>query len=86
MSTSDANGLETVNSLDGNRDAAAPDKNIELIGTQTNVTTRADVPPDGGYGWVVTSCVFLINANTWGVNSVGNEESGEKMLQDADGF
>ncbi|EME45344.1 hypothetical protein DOTSEDRAFT_87718 [Dothistroma septosporum NZE10] len=30
---------------------------------------RSDVPPDGGYGWVVAACVFLINAHTWGVNS-----------------
>jgi hypothetical protein len=29
-----------------------------------------DVPPDGGYGWVCVACVFLINAHTWGVNSV----------------
>ncbi|KAK3955837.1 major facilitator superfamily domain-containing protein [Pseudoneurospora amorphoporcata] len=28
-----------------------------------------DVPPDGGYGWVVTLAVFLINVNTWGINS-----------------
>ena len=28
-------------------------------------------PPDGGYGWVCVACVFLINAHTWGVNSVG---------------
>ena len=28
-----------------------------------------DVPPDGGYGWVVTAAVFLINVNTWGINS-----------------
>lgn len=26
-------------------------------------------PPDGGYGWVCTLCVFLINAHTWGTNS-----------------
>jgi hypothetical protein len=31
---------------------------------------QVDVPPDGGYGWVCTACVFLINAHTWGVNSV----------------
>jgi hypothetical protein len=31
---------------------------------------QADVPPDGGYGWVCVACVFLINAHTWGVNSV----------------
>ncbi|KAF2405171.1 MFS general substrate transporter [Trichodelitschia bisporula] len=28
------------------------------------------VPPDGGYGWVCTACVFLINGHTWGVNAV----------------
>ena len=31
---------------------------------------QVDIPPDGGYGWVCTACVFLINAHTWGVNSV----------------
>lgn len=35
-----------------------------------NVTGQEDIPPDGGYGWVCTVCVFLINAHTWGVNSV----------------
>ena len=35
-----------------------------------NVVDQEDVPPDGGYGWVVCLCVFLINAHTWGVNSV----------------
>jgi hypothetical protein len=29
-----------------------------------------DVPPDGGYGWVIVACTFIINAHTWGVNSV----------------
>ena len=29
-----------------------------------------DVVPDGGYGWVCVACVFLMNAHTWGVNSV----------------
>lgn len=29
-----------------------------------------DVAPDGGYGWVVVACVFMINAHTWGINSV----------------
>lgn len=48
------------------------DENVELdqlTGIETNVALREDVPPDGGYGWVVTACVFLINAHTWGVNS-----------------
>ncbi|KAK4125874.1 MFS general substrate transporter [Parathielavia appendiculata] len=35
----------------------------------SNVANLEDVPPDGGYGWVCTFCVFMINANTWGVNS-----------------
>lgn len=35
-----------------------------------NVATQEDIPPDGGYGWVVTACVFIINAHTWGINSV----------------
>ncbi|KAF9693222.1 hypothetical protein EKO04_008950 [Ascochyta lentis] len=26
-------------------------------------------PPNGGYGWVCTFCVALINAHTWGINS-----------------
>ncbi|KFZ18426.1 hypothetical protein V502_04102, partial [Pseudogymnoascus sp. VKM F-4520 (FW-2644)] len=30
---------------------------------------EADVAPDGGYGWVVVACVFMINAHTWGINS-----------------
>ena len=38
-------------------------------GDGANVATIEDIPPDGGYGWVCTFCVFLINANTWGVNS-----------------
>ncbi|KAF2128860.1 putative MFS transporter [Dothidotthia symphoricarpi CBS 119687] len=25
--------------------------------------------PDGGYGWICTLCVALINAHTWGINS-----------------
>lgn len=41
----------------------------QLSGLQTNITERIDVPPNGGYGWVVTACVFFINAHTWGVNS-----------------
>ena len=42
----------------------------ELTGTQSNVVDREDVVPDGGYGWVCVICFLLINAHTWGVNSV----------------
>lgn len=41
----------------------------QLTGPQINVAEREDVPPEGGYGWIVTACVFLINAHTWGVNA-----------------
>jgi hypothetical protein len=40
-----------------------------------NVTTIEPIPPNGGYGWVVTFAVFLINANTWGVNSVSYSQA-----------
>ena len=26
--------------------------------------------PDGGYGWVVVGCIFLINAHSWGMTRV----------------
>jgi MFS family permease len=29
-----------------------------------------DEPPDGGYGWVCVIVCFMINAHTWGINSV----------------
>jgi hypothetical protein len=37
-----------------------------------NVAEQEDVPPNGGYGWVCVGCVFLINAHTWGINSVSS--------------
>lgn len=32
-------------------------------------TVLLEEPPDGGYGWICTLCVALINAHTWGLNS-----------------
>jgi hypothetical protein len=40
------------------------------VEAQQEEAKGVDVPPDGGYGWVCVACVFLINAHTWGVNSV----------------
>lgn len=34
-----------------------------------NIVSLEDVPPDGGYGWVITACVFIANCHTWGVNA-----------------
>ena len=30
---------------------------------------KVDVPPDGGYGWVIMACCATINCHTWGLNS-----------------
>ncbi|KAH0592204.1 hypothetical protein MHUMG1_10060 [Metarhizium humberi] len=38
-------------------------------GAMANIATAEPVPPNGGYAWVCTFAVFLINANTWGINS-----------------
>lgn len=35
-----------------------------------NVVSVEDIPPNGGYGWICTACVFMINAHTWGTNAV----------------
>lgn len=46
-----------------------------------NVFEQEDIPPDGGYGWVCTLCVFLINFNTWGVNSVSTSIRTQSILK-----
>jgi hypothetical protein len=43
---------------------------IESEKTPSPDSKVEDVPPDGGYGWVCVACCALINAHTWGVNSV----------------
>lgn len=39
-------------------------------GQTTNIAIEP--PPDGGYGWVCVACYFLINAHTWGINTVSS--------------
>jgi hypothetical protein len=34
------------------------------------VQMSMDVPPDGGYGWVVVAAIFWNNAHHWGLVSV----------------
>lgn len=38
--------------------------------TPENASEKEDVPPDGGIAWLYVGCCFLINAHTWGINSV----------------
>lgn len=45
--------------------------NIDPEQAQLPAHIVVEAPPDGGYGWVCVVCVFLINAHTWGINSVG---------------
>jgi MFS family permease len=50
-----------------------PEKGEEIDGrgqTPEVDTKLVDIPPDGGYGWVCVACCFIMNAHTWGVNSV----------------
>lgn len=54
------------NSYDGTTALELVEPSQEAV----NIARRQDIAPDGGYGWVCTACVFMINAHTWGVNSV----------------
>lgn len=67
----EADGLAT------GRDASFdPEKSDEADGRDHTHEAEAkpvDIPPDGGYGWVCVACLFVMNAHTWGVNSVGSE-------------
>ncbi|KAF4631551.1 hypothetical protein G7Y89_g6580 [Cudoniella acicularis] len=62
-------------SLDENRhDGAVSVDSEKYVGTNNLEQTQAevkiaDVPPDGGYGWICVACVSLINGHTWGLNS-----------------
>lgn len=40
---------------------------------------KPDVPPNGGFGWLVVACVSLINAHTWGINSASPDISSNSV-------
>ena len=42
------------------------------------VTADERPAPNGGYGWVCTLSVFIINAHTWGINAVSTAEKKNK--------
>ncbi|KAH7045212.1 major facilitator superfamily domain-containing protein [Macrophomina phaseolina] len=44
-------------------------RSVPLFHENANTDSEEDGPPNGGYAWICTICVFLINAHTWGVNS-----------------
>lgn len=69
----DAMRIETNRSEAGGL-AASEDGDMEGGATIHEVFTNkstgeVDLPPDGGYGWVVTLCVFLVMFSSWGCNS-----------------
>lgn len=44
--------------------------NLSLQQSSDENSVEQQSPREGGYGWVVVLCTFLINAHTWGINSV----------------
>lgn len=62
-------GQHSLASHEGNSATADP-QSADPVPVDTDEKYKSDVPPEGGYGWVCVVCVFWINANTWGINSV----------------
>lgn len=44
-----------------------------------NDNQNEEMAVDGGYGWICVICVFLINAHTWGFNSVGKPRINQSL-------
>lgn len=61
------------NSFSTEPDTTYPEKGeleqVERASSRAPSPIVVEEPPDGGYGWICTLCVALINAHTWGLNS-----------------
>ena len=64
MSTGE--GLELIEPFrdqDQDRDLGSQSNQVEVNPPQDAVSVE-DVPPNGGYGWVCTACVFMFNTHS----------------------
>lgn len=64
----------TANTMVDENDSKTMPFSASDTGTDTDQAPAPDLqspaePPNGGYGWLCTLCVALINAHTWGMNS-----------------
>lgn len=86
MDPSNATALGVLNVEESGHDSVASGNQalVETDNPQGNggiavLTASSDGPPDGGYGWICVGCVFLINAHTWGINSVKFRHIGHRL-------
>ncbi|KAF8581920.1 MFS general substrate transporter [Ramaria rubella] len=45
------------------------DHNDPISEKAASVILEGDEPPDGGYGWVIVACTFMLSSVTWGINT-----------------
>lgn len=63
-SSSSDDTLSTIATPHDDNQASTIEKGLSTITKEAPET-----PLDGGYGWICTACVCMINAHTWGLNS-----------------